>query len=138
VGSGSGILAIAAALVGPAQVLGVEVDEWAVAAARDNVRRNGVEGRVTIRHAAVSPGSLPGLGRWDGVVANMETGRLRPLLGGLTRAALPGGWIILSGILESEFDEVRDEMVRLGNRCDRIDADGEWRSGLFSRAEPPA
>lgn len=137
VGSGSGILAIASALFGASEVLGLELDEWAVDAARENVRRNGVEDRVTIVQTRVTPEVLPGHGCWNGVVANMETGRLEPLLEGLTAAALPGGWIILSGILGSEFESVREEMLRLGSVVDRVDTDGEWCSALFRRPESP-
>lgn len=133
VGSGSGILGIAAALLGASEVLGLELDDWAVDAARENVERNGTEDRVTIRRVEVTPGILDAVGRWDGVVSNMETGRLRPLLAGLVGAAAPGGWIVLSGILGHEFDGIRDEMLELGVAFDRVDADGEWRSGLFHR-----
>jgi ribosomal protein L11 methylase PrmA len=63
----------------------------------------------------------------------METGRLRPLLGGLLEAAVPGGWIVLSGILGTEFDAIREEMQELGAAFVGVDADGEWRSGLFRR-----
>jgi ribosomal protein L11 methyltransferase len=135
VGSGSGILGIAAALLGASTVLGLELDEWAVDAARENVDRNGARDRVTIRQVCVTPGILQAAGRWDGVVSNMETGRLRPLLAGLVDAAVPGGWIVLSGILDTEFDTIREEMASLGAGCEEVDVDGEWRSGLFRR--PP-
>jgi ribosomal protein L11 methyltransferase len=136
VGAGSGILGIAATLIGAASVLGMEMDEWAVDAARENALRNGVAEQVTLRRLQVTSEVLATEGGWDGVVANMEVGRLRPLLSGLVDAARPGGWIILSGILEDEFDAVREETVRRGATLERFDADGEWRSALFLRQVP--
>jgi len=136
VGSGSGILGIAAALIGAAFVRGLEMDEWAVDAARENALRNHVGDRVAFQTLQVTPETLAAEGRWDGVIANMETGRLRPLLAGLVSAVRPGGWIILSGILEHELSGVGEEMVGLGVEFDRSDSDGEWRSALFRSPDP--
>ena len=124
-------------LLGAREVEGLEMDEWAVDAARDNAHRNGVAGRVTVTPIEVTPEVLVRRGQWDGVVANMETGRLRPLLAALVGAARPGGWLILSGILEEEFPGVRAAVEGLGAVFDRVDADGEWRSGLFFRPAGP-
>lgn len=133
VGAGSGILAIAAARLGAAEVLALEGDPLAEEALAENVQRNGVSDRVTWRTTWADAAMLSGLGPRDGVVANIESGILRPLLGGFAGALRAGGWLILSGILDGEWEQLRADTEEAGFRFERLDADGEWRSGLFIR-----
>ena len=98
-GCGSGILAIAAARLGAAQVDAVDLDPDALDATGDNARANGVA------VGAYAPERLPP-GDYDIVVANILAQpliALEPLLGARTRA---GGRVALSGILEAQADEV--------------------------------
>lgn len=98
-GCGSGILAIAAARLGAAPVVGVDLDPQAVAASRDNAERNGVSAAFHL------PDDLPP-GTYDILVANILTNPLRalmPLLGARVRS---GGRIALSGILADQADEI--------------------------------
>jgi ribosomal protein L11 methyltransferase len=98
-GCGSGILAIAAARLGAGQVWGVDIDPQAVAAARDNAARNHVA--VDFRLPDATPRHQA-----DVLVANILTNPLKalmPLLAGLAR---PGGRLVLSGILDSQAEEV--------------------------------
>jgi ribosomal protein L11 methyltransferase len=133
VGAGSAILSIAAALLGAERVDAVEMDALAVPTARQNVIANGVGDRVRVERARVDAGALTARGLHDGVVANIETGHLVPLLPGLLAAVAPGGWLLLSGILAEEVDEVRSRVAGLGASPIRTDADGDWRSLLFER-----
>jgi ribosomal protein L11 methyltransferase len=105
VGTGSGILAIAAARLGARRVLALERDRHACAAARENVTLNGVADRVEVREAEVRPGTFSSAGSFDGVMANLPTAILLPLLPGLAKALTPRGWLIISGILRSERRE---------------------------------
>ena len=98
-GCGSGILAIAAARLGALRVDGVDIDPQAVAAACDNATLNGVTAHFCL------PGELTA-GQYDVVVANILTNPLKgmaPLLAGRVRA---GGWLVLSGILAEQADDV--------------------------------
>jgi len=133
VGAGSGILGIAAARLGADEVLALEGDPLAVEALAENVALNGVSARVAWRLAWADVATLAELEPRDGVVANIEAGILRPLLPGFAAAVKPGGWLILSGILETEWDGMRTDAEAAGFRCSAVDADGEWRSGLFVR-----
>jgi len=133
VGSGSGILAIAAARLGAGEVLAFEGDPLAVEALAENVARNGVDGCVRWDARWADAEILAGAGSCDGVAANLESGILRPLLGGFAAALRPGGWLILSGILDHEWPGIRDAAAAAGFRFEDVDADGEWRSGLFTR-----
>jgi ribosomal protein L11 methyltransferase len=136
VGAGSGILSIAAALLGATRVLALEADPWAVEPARENVEANGVSSVVRVEERHVTPDVLRGLGAWHGVVCNMEFGILRPLLSDLVKATLPGGWLVLSGALEHEWETLVALLGGVGAELEARDADGEWLSGLFRRVEP--
>ena len=134
VGAGSGILGIAAARFGAAEVLALEGDPLATEALGENVAFNHVADRVTWRTEWADVDMLAALGPRDGVVANIESGILRPLLPGFAAAVKPGGWLILSGILDEEWEGLKADTERAGFRHEAVDADGEWRSGLFRRA----
>ncbi|MBK6743210.1 MAG: 50S ribosomal protein L11 methyltransferase [Hydrogenophilales bacterium] len=99
-GCGSGILAIAAVKLGADPVVGVDIDLQAVEAARDNAQRNRVEAAFCL------PEGLDAAAQYTVLVANILTNPLKalaPLLAGKVR---PNGRIALSGILESQADEV--------------------------------
>ncbi|GMR13837.1 MAG: hypothetical protein BMS9Abin29_2058 [Gemmatimonadota bacterium] len=132
-GCGSGILSIAAAMLGAGEVLAIDDDPQACAPAQENVERNGVADTVEVRPGSVTGDLLGVLGPFDGIVANIRTGVLLPLLEPLGSSLTEGGWLILSGILEEEFPDFVDAAERTGLDCSAVDADGEWRSGLFNR-----
>lgn len=133
VGAGSGILAIAAAHLGASDVLALEGDPLAVEALEENVALNGVADRVHWETRWADAEGLAQLHPRDGVVANIESGILRPLLGGFASTLRPGGWLILSGILAGEWPGMRADAEAVGFRFSDVDEDGEWRSGLFLR-----
>ena len=98
-GCGSGILAIAAARLGAGRVVGVDIDEQAVKAANDNALRNDVEILVlhSSQHLSV---------RFQRVVANILTNPLCVLAPLLADRVLPGGALALSGVLETQAQQV--------------------------------
>ena len=132
VGSGSAILAVAAARMGAREVVAVEGDPVAGEYARENLTRNGVADRVRWIEAWADPDLLRSLGPAQGVVANIESGVLRRLLPGLRQALAPGGWLILSGVTADEWDPFAGEVAGAGFESVDTDADGEWRAGWFS------
>ncbi|MEW5768910.1 MAG: 50S ribosomal protein L11 methyltransferase [Pseudomonadota bacterium] len=98
-GCGSGILAIAAARLGAAPVVGVDLDPQAVTASRDNAARNGVTAAFHL------PDALPP-GRYDIVIANILTNPLKALMPLLASRVRPGGRLALSGILAEQAEEI--------------------------------
>jgi ribosomal protein L11 methyltransferase len=98
-GCGSGILGIAAARLGAGTVLGVDIDDKALEAARDNALRNAVQ--IGLQHSRV-----PLDARFDVVVANILTNPLCVLAPLLAARVAPGGRIALSGVLETQTDQV--------------------------------
>jgi ribosomal protein L11 methyltransferase len=125
-GCGSGILAVAAALLGASAVRAVDVDPQALIATRENAERNAVASRLIITDDL----SLPPSGA-DVLVANILAGPLVELAPAFAAALHPGGQIALSGILLEQANTVtaayrpwfdigtpatRDGWIRLGGR----------------------
>ena len=102
-GCGSGVLGIAAALLG-AQVIAVDYDQQALQATRENADRNGCLSGMDI--LSLEAWQAAPVGDNDVVVANILAGPLVHMAQGLCEVLRPGGWIVLSGILESQVDEV--------------------------------
>ena len=102
-GCGSGILAIAALLLGAKQALGTDIDPQALEASRDNATRNGID---PAKFPVYLPADLPQQPA-DVVVANILAGPLVSLAGQLTSLVKPGGRLALSGILAEQAEEVR-------------------------------
>ncbi|MCF6782651.1 50S ribosomal protein L11 methyltransferase [Stutzerimonas stutzeri] len=102
-GCGSGILAIAALLLGAEQAVGTDIDIQAIEASRDNAGRNGID---PARFPLYLPEQLPD-GQADVVVANILAGPLVELAGQIGERVKPGGLLALSGILVEQAEEVR-------------------------------
>ena len=150
VGAGSGILAIAAALLGAGRVRACDNDAETVAIAIENARMNGVADRIDFR-AGSMPGApevgAPMIGTptrawpWDEpptaccdlLVANISSTVNVLLLPAFAQAIRPGGTVILSGFIARDADEVRDAARAVGLLPARLEGKGEWRC-LVARA----
>jgi ribosomal protein L11 methyltransferase len=122
VGCGSGILSIAAAKLGAAHVLGVDIDPIAIEATRANAATNGEAGRIDAR-----VGSLPsGDGPHDVVLANLIASVLVALAPALRDELRPGGIVVASGIYVDREDEVRSALEAAGLRVGDRTAEGDW------------
>jgi len=102
-GCGSGILAIAALLLGAEHAVGTDIDPQAVEASRDNATRNGID---PARFPVYLPENLP-QEQADVVVANILAGPLVALAPQITSLVKTGGRLALSGILAEQAEEVR-------------------------------
>jgi ribosomal protein L11 methyltransferase len=112
VGTGSGILAIAAARLGVPDVLAIDVDPDAVAAATANVERNRLRGvRCVVADAASLDAPAAPL-----VVANLLAGAHRALAPRYARLVTPGGVLVLGGMLDAEADDVAATLAARGFR----------------------
>ena len=100
-GCGSGILAITAAKLGAAPVLGVDIDPQALESSRYNAERNGVRSRF----AGVDEDVIETA---DIVIANILSGPLKVLAPLLSRLTRSGGRLVLSGILQAQADELME------------------------------
>ncbi|MEW6749546.1 MAG: 50S ribosomal protein L11 methyltransferase [Candidatus Latescibacterota bacterium] len=123
-GTGSGVLAIAAALLGAGRVLALDVDAVAVASARDSVRLNGLEGGVvTVREGSLAQA---GAEHFDLVLANIHSQVLRPLLGAIAARLRPAGVAVLSGLLAAEEAAFRGCMEAAALRPGETLERGGW------------
>lgn len=102
-GCGSGILAIAALLLGAPQALGTDIDPQALEASRDNASRNGID---PARFPVYLPAELPQQ-PVEVVVANILAGPLVSLAPQITALVKAGGRLALSGILAEQAEEIR-------------------------------
>jgi ribosomal protein L11 methyltransferase len=107
-GTGSGVLAIAAARAFRRHVLASDVDAHAVRIARDNARLNGSAPFVRVCHAdGLAAAAIRAGGPFDLVFANILLAPLQKLAGPLTRIVAPRGRVILSGLLNTQANAAR-------------------------------
>jgi len=122
VGCGSGVLAIAAGLMGAGALVGVDTDPIAVEATLANARRNRVARRLRAWR-----GSLPsGAGPFDLVAANLIASVLIALAAELAAELRPGGRLLASGIFVDREVAVREALEDAGLRVLRREAEGDW------------
>lgn len=123
VGTGSGILAIAAALMGARRVLAIDNDPVAVEVAAGNVALNGVGG--VVETAAASPEQTP-VEKWDLVFANILAETIAGMCGELRERLAGEGVLVLSGIIESRRELVEDALFSNGLTVVETMREGEW------------
>ena len=129
-GAGSGVLAIAALRLGAAHVIGVDNDEQALTATRDNAERNGVADKMDL----YLPQHLPQM-QVDALVANILAGPLAELAPLFAQNLNPGGALALSGILEGQQDELLSRYREWFDGLQVATRDG-WLRISGTRAQP--
>lgn len=118
IGTGSGILSIAAAKLGAGVVYAVDIDPLAVRIASENAQVNG---------AAIETSNRFPIGkRYDVVVANIIADTLIEMATELSSITAPGGFLIASGIIEGRAERVAVALAEAGLRIDAPRLDGEW------------
>jgi ribosomal protein L11 methyltransferase len=130
-GTGSGILAIAAAKLGYAPVKAFDYDAEAVRIARGNCDLNEVEDQVQPTQADLTRLPRKSQEQFDVVCANLVHDLLISERDRLRARLKPGGALVVAGILTSQFPEVRCAFAELGLTLVTAKTEQEWRSGLF-------
>lgn len=120
-GCGSGILAIAAIKLGAAKVIGIDIDPQAILASKDNAERNGVADQLELFLPQNQPEGLLA----DVVVANILAAPLRELSGVITSLIKPNGLLAMSGVLDSQAENVATYYTEQFN-LDPIVGQQEW------------
>ena len=125
VGTGTGILAMAAVLLGADEALGIDIDDEAVRVANENIVKNGLEGRISIRRGNLMDGIdyEP-----DIIVANLMADLVIMLSPAASVQLRPGGIYITSGILDIKEEIVKKAIEDAGFDIIEVLADGEWRA----------
>lgn len=125
VGTGSGILAMAAAKLGARRVVGTDIDPDAVEVARENCAMNGVSAELVTTPLAEIPG------QFAVVLANILAEDLVRMATDLTARVTPGGYLILSGILVEREPYVIDGFASTGLTLVETAREGEWSCLLY-------
>lgn len=127
VGTGTGILAAAAARLGVPRVVAIDVDPHALPVARATLARN------QAAHVSLVAGGLDAIrGRYDLVLANLLADTLIAEAAALVGRTAPGGLVVASGILEQQLDAVATAFAPW--RVAHVRAEGPWRTLRFAGA----
>lgn len=130
VGTGSGILMVAAEKLGAGEIIGTDIDATAVEVAMENLELN----KVDTEKARAYAGDLVSIvkdDKFDVVVANILADVLLILLKDISRVAKKGGLVIFSGIIEDKLEEMKRAIENVGLEILEVKADKEWRAILM-------
>jgi ribosomal protein L11 methyltransferase len=134
VGTGTGVLALAAIRLAGVRAVAFDLDPLAAESARENAEANGVTAGLDLFTGPLDALALVG---FDLVVANLLRSEMLPLLPGIAARIRPGGFVVFAGLLASEAEEIRARMVEEGvepvgvRECD--DANGDRWTALLMR-----
>jgi ribosomal protein L11 methyltransferase len=131
-GSGSGVLAIAAAKLGAGRVVAIEMDPDAIGNAVENVERNGVAGQVTVLQGDAAA-LLPLVAPVSLVLANIISSVVMELSPIMHRALPSGGRAVISGILVTEREHLLTSLAGDGWLLESELREGEWWSSVIAR-----
>ena len=125
-GTGSGILSIAAAKLGALKVLGRDIDEVAVRTAQENIELNHVDHIVTIQHGSLE-GLVTSARRWGFGMANITAPVITELAGqGLQHIIWPGSMFVFSGVIQDQVDTVAAALDAIGLKLLGTREQGDW------------
>lgn len=130
-GTGSGVLAIAALKAGASSAIGTDIDLDSVRVARENARKNEVSG---FRVLHVAGGNAPAIHRavpFDTVFANILMRPLVRLAPSIAKMTAPSGTVILSGLLHHQVPLVKTAFASRGLTCQRQIREDGWSTLVF-------
>ncbi len=134
-GTGSGILSVAALRLGAADVVAIDNDPVALGVARETVKDNGVGRGVTLRLG--DAGRLLARGRYDFALVNIGVVTIRRLLPQIAAALNPGGRAVLTGLLVEDGAAVVRQGRLLGLHQTALRRSGPWIALLLERPAAP-
>jgi ribosomal protein L11 methyltransferase len=131
IGTGSGILAIAAAKLGYGPVEALDLDPDAVRIAQANARQNGVANRIRFSRRDAAKLARQSGRKYSLVGANLISNLLLAECPRIAARLAPDGVLVLAGILKGEFTKVQRAYEAAGLRLVAARTEKEWRSGSF-------
>lgn len=123
VGTGSGILAIAAALLGAKDVKAVDIDAVAVRVAKENIADNGLEDKIEVKEGDLLHGTE---GKADVIIANIIADIIIMLLKDIPVKLNDNGIFLASGIIKDRQADVEAAAAAVGMQVDHVDEKGGW------------
>ncbi len=130
-GTGTGILGIAAIKLGASSVFGFDVDEWSSVNTLENVLLNGVSEQFTVVQG--DDGVIPEDASYDLVMANINRNILEDMAAKLCMHLRPGGYLMLSGLLESDESGIRNIVPYNALKFLKKVQEGEWIGLVFQK-----
>ena len=131
IGTGSGILAIAAVKLGYQPVHAFDFDPESVRVAKENARKNRADAKCKITRADITKLSLKPARQYDLVCANLISNLLIAEKRRIVNHLKPNGTLVLAGILAVEFGEVEKAFAKLKLKLVAKRVENEWCSGSF-------
>lgn len=132
-GTGSGILAIAAARLGASSVLAMDIDPTAVKTAKRNFKAVDLMGHVRLARGTL-PNSLAQEGHFDLAVANISAKTIGINAQNLYLTLKPGGTLIASGFIEDQQREIEDVLENVGFRNLKTYSEEDWVALVMSKS----
>lgn len=129
VGTGSGVLAIAAVKLGMHQAIGLDIEAISRKEAKENVAVNGLSEQIHIMDKDVNEIT----GSFSLITANLRFPTLKQLVSKLRNLALAGGGLVLSGVKEEEISNLRMIYEKTGFQCQRQWIENRWAGLVFIR-----
>ncbi|MCQ2363722.1 MAG: 50S ribosomal protein L11 methyltransferase [Acidaminococcaceae bacterium] len=123
VGTGSGILAIAAALLGAGNIKAVDIDAVAVRVAGENIANNGLDCKIDVRVGDLLHGTE---GKADLIIANIIADIVIQLIPDVAVKLNPGGTFLASGIIEERAGDVERAAMEKGLKLSHMEHRGGW------------
>ncbi len=123
-GCGSGILSLAAAKLGAAEVLAIDLDSVAVKVAAENVELNGLADRIKVYAGDIYTDI--GCEQADLIMANLTADIILPWLPAAAAALNRSGWLFASGIQDRRWPEMRQAMEQVGLVIEEVLFDADW------------
>lgn len=131
VGTGTGILAICAALLGCQSITGIDIDPAAVTAARENIAANHLSARITAEATTLADLT----GHYDLIMANIIHNTLLEMAPRLSDLLAPGGILLVAGILRGgQAENIRTNYFKKGLSCLSLRESGEWAALCLHKA----
>ena len=127
-GSGTGVLSILAVKRGAVRVDAVDIDEWAYRNGTENIKANGMEGRIV---PLQGDASLLAGKRYDFVLANINRNILLADMPAYAATLTPGGMLLVSGILEADISAIESRAAACGLDADGVRRRNGWAAVRF-------
>jgi ribosomal protein L11 methyltransferase len=132
VGTGTGVLALAALKLGASSAVAVDNDEWSYDNALENMRLNHVEGRLKIIHGEIA--SVPP-STFDLILANIQRSVIEGILDEMKELLAGNGLLLLSGLLVTDREAILRKLQESGFSVEEEMAENEWIAVAARRTE---
>lgn len=130
-GSGSGVLAIAAIALGASRCIATDIEDQAVQMTGENVGHNGMTDRIDTRAGSID--AVGNDGPFDCIMANINAAWISTLAKDIAAQLKPGAWVAAAGIIDEREGLARDALVAAGLRIEETMSVGDWRTFIAYR-----